>query len=197
MFRNLLVITFVIVLFSGCYSEKILRTKPTTFLDMQEKISDGKLKYHCVNFDEKAYTEIEILKQNICEGYITVSAQDVKEVYKNNLETMVNDLFYISDMNCRKYVERFKFNYIKQDVTGKFLNLNIFGLGFNIGTIGDLANEQFVRLSDTLNSNLNKRAEIKKSIISKVGKGSKDSTINEILVDFIEYDRSCSLVTTF
>lgn len=196
MFKAKIIILVVLsVLFSGCYSEKILRTKPTTFIKSKEKeINTNNLQYHCIDYEENKLDD-DKNKSIMCSGYTSLSIQNIKDVYKNNKDTMINDLLYVSDQNCKKFVEKFKYNFMKQSVTNKFLGLNLFGVGFNIGGVAQLTNEEFVQLSDTLNNNLNERKKFKETTLKS--KEESNKTIEALLLDFMEYDRKCSLITTF
>jgi len=192
---QIMIVAVVSLLFTGCYSEKILRTKPTTFIDKRDVSTDMVLKYVCLDYEEEpeSVEDANIFK---CSKYTTMSVQNIKNVYKESTDRrkMINELMYISDQNCKTFVERFKYNFIKQDVTSKFLGLNLFGVGFNIGGITDLSNGEFVRLSDTLNVNLNERNDLKENFKTDE---IKSKPIEELLLDFMEYDRKCSLITTF
>ncbi|NQY24479.1 MAG: hypothetical protein HRT41_10610 [Campylobacteraceae bacterium] len=193
-----------LLFFTGCYSEKILRTKPTTFIDMNPNVESADL-YQCIDTEEELYTKKEDINQNICRGYTTVSKKNIMKIAKEDLPSAINKLFYISDNNCKQFIEKFKYNYIKQDVAGKILSLNLFGVGLKIGGIADISSQQFVNLSDTLNENLKKRQTIREKILldyltktdSTQDSKNTNTGVDALLVSFIQYDKTCSLVRTF
>ena len=189
-------VTILALFLSGCYSEKILRTKPTTFIDVQSSVAtvSETLEYICISPEEEPIVKSDV---RVCTDYISVTTQNIKALESMTQGELANKLFYISDNNCKKFVERFKYNYIKQDVTGKFFKLNLFALSFDIGTVADLTNEQFVQFNDTLNENLNKRKAIKESIFEELNKEESSLTTDALVNWFVKYDQTCSLVKTF
>jgi len=187
---TLMAITFI---FAGC-SEKMFRTKPTTFINVGYKTSnDSKLNYYCIDTDEKFDKDINTSKAYKCDDYLIVDIENLysskfKDFKKSQLATK---LFYIADRNCKKFTDRFQSNYFGEHVSNKVFNLSILGVGVNLGALSNISNEQFSFMKDNLSENLTKRKTIKEKIVKRINDNNYSN--EEMLVDFINYDNSCSL----
>lgn len=191
--KLLIALVIITVIFAGC-SEKMFRTKPTTFINVGYKISnDSRLNYYCIDTDEKFAKDSNTSKPYKCDDYLIL---DIENLYSSkfkdfNKSLLATKLFYIADRNCKKFTDRFQSNYFGENISNKIFNLSILGVGVNIGALSNISNEQFSFMKDNLSENLTTRKTIKEKIMKRINDNNYSN--EDMLVDFINYDNSCSL----
>ena len=199
--KYLVYLLLVSIFLSGC-NYKYLRTKPTTFINIKQKIVPEvkglhNLNVKCIDKDEEIIENDSEFQK--CDDYLTLDANKIIELGSNdiNKSEISNYLFYVSNHNCQKFIEKFKTNFIKEDYVNKLVNLNIFGFGVNVGQVASISHEQFIQFNENLTTNIQKRKVIKANIENNISKTPNKYSVEKMLVDFVEYDKSCSLFKSF
>lgn len=190
----IVVVVFSLGLSLGGCSYKNYRTKPTTFISTQKVHTSTELEYRCIDSYEHIEQYDNSLNSYACKNYATVSIQNVLQVGKDKKKETAQELLYIADSNCNRFINKFQANYMLSDKANKLLELNILGVGVNIGEVQKISYQEFESLKKNLRNNMKKRASIKQDIENHLSNSKINNySIEEILVDIIEYDRSCSL----
>jgi len=182
----------LLLLVGGC-SYKYLRTKPTTFINMNGSISKHGT-YFCMDPSENLLEINSSLTSSFCDGYITIDTNKIT-INNANMVNKVNNLLYVSDRNCKRFTDRFYYNHISEESANQFLGLKIFdvSIGVDFKAIGNIPKAQFNEFSKNLKANLANRKNLKVKIQKRAN--DRNYTKNEMLVDFVEYDGSCSLIS--
>lgn len=202
---NILIISIIgTIFFTGC-SHKYFRSKPTTYINLNKENKDyniSLLSIKCINADENS-TKVD--KIGKCSDYLTADISQVSflnidnnnATEKKKMYKLSNDLFYVADRNCKKFQEKFFYNLFMEDNANQFLGLNLFGIGIGVDfkKLSSISHSQFAMLNENLNKNLEARKNLKISIYNNISKDNNYTT-EKLLVDIIEYDKSCSLFNT-
>ena len=187
-------IAVVLVLGLGGCSYKNFRTKSTTTISTQKDHNSTELEYRCIDSYEHIEQYDDHLNSYACKNYATVSMQNVLQIGKDKKKEVAHKLLYIADSNCKRFTEKFQANYMLSDKANKLLELNILGVGVNIGEVQKISYQEFESLKKNLRNNMKKRAVLKQKIENNLSNTNIEKySIEEILVDIVEYDRSCSL----
>jgi hypothetical protein len=186
------IIGFSVVVLVGC-NYRYLRTKPTTFVAMNGK---SQAPFSCMDATEHLL-DMNFTQSIVCDGYITVDYHQVEKSSEDKKE-IASKLFYVSDRNCKRFTDRFYYNNVAEDSANKFLGLRVWniGIGIDLSKIGEIPTKKFNEFEKNLRENMQGRKALKKKINSNILNDSNYSRI-EMLSDFIEYDRSCSLVPSY
>ena len=185
------VIGLGVVVLVGC-NYRYLRTKPTTFIAMN---GGSQAPFSCMDATEHLL-DMNFSQSIVCDGYITVDYHQVEKSSKDKKE-IASKLFYVSDRNCKRFVDRFYYNNVAEDSANQFLGLSLMGLkiGLDLSKVGDIPADKF----DEFKNNLRKNMQHRKKIKERIEQNLSDANYNKIdmLSDFIEYDGSCSLVPSY
>jgi hypothetical protein len=140
---------------------------------------NNSLVYYCINPQEELITANEsyktpkdktsfvVHKSAFCPtSYMTLDMKNVKDYIDNgkNEEKDRTTHFYqtamtISDMNCENFKKRLLANDEMVSIFEKAINIQLFGVGLNIGNIAKSGEAEFIKFKHNLSLNLKKKGK--------------------------------------
>lgn len=184
---------------SGCSHH--FRNKPSIFLPTQNTI-DGivtndkntTIVPYCMDAKENilSISDINKTSHGKCDGYYIVDASKIITIEDNaSKSNVVNSLLLISNDNCRRFIDHFKYNDFMGKSAFKLLSLNVFNIGINIGSFNELTTNELLQMQNTLQDNLKYRAKIRE----KINVDLEHNVSMPVLLNKIrEYDHACGLL---